>query len=168
MMWDIAQHKRIGKASLTAPVNGLCLAECGSVFAACDSRVVAIDARTGTAAISPAYESGYDFKCVAALGEEVTAGDSNGLVVQWDVRAMEAPVAVWSWYDAPINKVTYNARKVWVVTVDGTAAQSDVPGKTSEAILGTKAYAPLHSVAIWNQISIWTADDDGMISCFEL
>jgi WD40 repeat protein len=168
MIWDIGGQKRLGTIGLSAPVNGFCFCDSGLVFAACDSRVLGVDARAGGTAVSPPCNGDCDFNGIAAKGNELTAGDSTGVVIQWDVRNLEGPVAQWSWYDAPINEVAYNGGKLWVLTGDGTAAQIDMTEKRSQVILGTKAYAPLYSVAFWNQITIWTADDDGTINSFEL
>jgi hypothetical protein len=119
-------------------------------------------------AVSPAYQSESDFLCVAAAGDEVTAGLSSGGVVQWDVRDMQRPKAEWAWYDAPVNGVAYNRGRLWVVTGEGVGAAVDIEQKTSTIVLGTRAYVTLRAIHFVNEISIWTADGEGLITNFEL
>jgi WD40 repeat protein len=168
IVWNINKRRQVARSELHSPANDICNSSCGAIFAACDNRVIAVDARTGLPAVSPAYQSGCDFLCIAAADDEVTAGLSNGLVVQWDVRNMQRPKAEWAWYDAPINGVAYNRGRLWAVTGEGVGASIDVEQKTSTIVLGARAYVTLRAIHFVNEISIWTADGEGLITHFEL
>ena len=167
-LWSIETKKRTSASQVMSSVNDFCFSDCGAIFAACDSGVFAVDEKTGKGAVSPPYSSDAVFNCVAARENDLTAGLENGVVVQWDVRNMQEPKAVWSWYDAPINGVVYNQDRLWCLTNDGTCACVDIGAKKATKILGTRSYAPLWDIAFRNEMTAWTADGEGILSFFEL
>ena len=166
--WDIEQRKRVSSSTMGGPVNDFCFAECGSIFAACDNSVLAIDERTGQGAVSPGCPSGPIFNCVTSEGNNLVAGLSDGVVLHWDVRNMQEPTVSWSWYDAPVHGVVYKGGKLWCMTDDGTAACVDIGEKKALTVLGTRAYAPVLDMAFKGDVSLWTADGEGVMSLFEL
>lgn len=165
--WDTQKRTRISSSTMTASVNDFCFADCGSIFTACDNGVFAVDARTGMTATSPGYKSSATFTTIATLGNDLVGGLDDGKVVQWDIRNMQEAKSEWSWYDASINKLTYNNGELWCLTNDGTGACIDVSGKKSTVILGTRSYAPLRDIAFRKQLSAWTADGEGMLVFFD-
>lgn len=165
--WDTQKRTKISSSTMTSSVNDFCFSDCGSIFTACDGGIFAVDARTGQSTSSPGYKASASFTTIATHSNDLVAGLDDGIVVQWDIRNMQEVKSEWSWYDASINKLTYNNGNLWCLTNDGTGACIDALGKKSTVILGSRSYAPLRDITFRKQLSAWTADGEGMLLFFE-
>ncbi|OHT15221.1 hypothetical protein TRFO_42635 [Tritrichomonas foetus] len=167
MKWDISKRSKISTYQVNSQVNDFCFTSSDLLIAATEQRLKSIDIKTGLPAAAPNLGKSTSFNCCASFENDIVAGTNDGEVAIWDIRNTDTPVAVWSWYDSPINKLSYNGNKLWVGTNDGTAALIDVREKRSLALLGTQAYAPVRDLA-YNDVSAWTADGEGTLLFFEL
>lgn len=170
IQWDILKKKKLTTYKIGGRINDFCFTnENKIIIAATETNLSSIDLNTGLPAVAPNIgKTGVSFNSICTNGNDIVTCTDDGEVAIWDLRNTDHPAGIWSWYDSPINKVSYsNNGKLFCLSNDGTTAVIDIREKKSLSIYGTRAYAPAHDIA-FNDVSAWVADGEGNLYNFDL